>query len=761
MFLTLYEFSLQHFCGYKGMLPYWDWSFDSQRPEGSAIWHERYLGGNGDPATGCIGSGNFSGVWATFPTRHCLNRAWTPGTGIGAQYSPVELEYIVDQPNYNLFRRALEDHPHNMIHTSVGGDETGDMFAPMTSSNDPAFWLHHANIDRWWARWQWLHPEIAWTYSGNRVPGSDVSDAQLTDSLPFFGLFRDVTVSEAMNTAGGVDGFMCFVYSNSIASPTITDARLLVVAPQLPEDTGTGGGRGGGAGGGAPAGGGPAGAPAGGDVFASGGGPPGGGGPFGGPVDGGGGFIFGGGGGGFADGGVGLPGDGGLGLFGGDGFAGGGGLDGGFGGGGLDGDFGGGGLFGGDPIFGGGLLGVKGFAATESKKQTDGRGSPNNPVTPGPYDRKDLYNIRYHNRIPDSFFRLVHYSDKQVAAIREEERHMNRFVDYVNSRFVSRCALIHTQKQEYVPIKAEKAEARAKLDRLLIDGAKPILGGLKHPVYPGQQQTLGKDCALDQDRVTQELNTGMSLPQRTLTSRLKMSDPKPAALITETERFVQEHIKNQDPSHDWHHINRVRNLALTLARKQVELNGDIVDLRLVEISALLHDIDDFKVWGFPRHFRHLGDASRTAIISTFLASQKCGKVFINAVNDIVSSISYRKELSQPHQELPTIIEAALVQDADKLDAIGAIGIARCFAFSGARNRPLHDRSRPPMLNMTKEQYDEQTAKGGGTALNHFHEKLFHLKTRMKTVAGRSIAEERDTYMRGFVERFEKEWAGFA
>ncbi|KAJ3078724.1 hypothetical protein HK102_004285 [Quaeritorhiza haematococci] len=231
----------------------------------------------------------------------------------------------------------------------------------------------------------------------------------------------------------------------------------------------------------------------------------------------------------------------------------------------------------------------------------------------------------------------------------------------------------------------------------------------------------------------------------------------PAHIITAAETFVKEHLNAVDPSHDWWHVDRVRKVALSIARQEqpeAQKRGETIDFGLVELAALLHDVADFKYGGT--------EQQQETAISSLLTDNGCpDPETIQRVTDIVKRISFRKELAASGQPQKIPIETAIVQDADKLDAIGAIGIARCMAFSGARNRPLYDPTEAAMENMTKEQYDAQSRKGGGNAINHFYEKLFRLKTMIKTDTGKRMAEERDNFMREYVERFKKEWEGVA
>ena len=211
-------------------------------------------------------------------------------------------------------------------------------------------------------------------------------------------------------------------------------------------------------------------------------------------------------------------------------------------------------------------------------------------------------------------------------------------------------------------------------------------------------------------------------------------------LITRTEGFVRERMAGADPAHDWWHVTRVRRLARQIAEVEPgPINGLVVDL-----AALLHDVADWKLGG------DLDAAPRAA--RAWLASQGAAPALIEHVAEIVAGVSYRGS------GLPTpmrTIEGAVVQDADRLDALGAIGIARAFAYGGARGRPLYDPAIPPVASHSAEAY----ARGAGPTLNHFYEKLLHLSGRMQTETGRRLAAERHRMLEAFIERFLLEWAG--
>ena len=197
-------------------------------------------------------------------------------------------------------------------------------------------------------------------------------------------------------------------------------------------------------------------------------------------------------------------------------------------------------------------------------------------------------------------------------------------------------------------------------------------------------------------------------------------------------RFLAE-----NTGHDWYHIQRVRRLAQQIAAEE----GAAAEV--VELAALVHDIADWKFHG--------GDDSvgpREARL--LLAEEEVPEAVIAAVVDIVASISYK---GAGVADRMASLEGRCVQDADRLDALGAIGIARCFAYGGHAGRLIHDPAVKPVLHASAEAY--KTAQG--TSLNHFYEKLLLLRDRMHTDSGRRLAEERHRYLEDFVARFLAEW----
>lgn len=211
------------------------------------------------------------------------------------------------------------------------------------------------------------------------------------------------------------------------------------------------------------------------------------------------------------------------------------------------------------------------------------------------------------------------------------------------------------------------------------------------------------------------------------------------SIITLTKEFVENKLANAEGGHDWWHIYRVWKMAARIAQTED------ADIEIVELAALLHDIADPKFHG--------GDESigpRTA--RAYLESQNVNEPTIEHIVNIIKHMSFKNSLEA---QSFTSKEMEVVQDADRLDAIGAIGIARVFSFGGHKGNPIHDPTMKPKLNMSKEEYK----KSNGTSLNHFYEKLFLLKDKMNTETGKKIAQSRHEYMEGYVERFYAEFEG--
>jgi uncharacterized protein len=210
-------------------------------------------------------------------------------------------------------------------------------------------------------------------------------------------------------------------------------------------------------------------------------------------------------------------------------------------------------------------------------------------------------------------------------------------------------------------------------------------------------------------------------------------------IISNTEAFVKDTLKNAEGGHDWFHILRVWNNAKLIAK------NENVDEFIVELSALLHDIADSKFYN--------GDETiGPKMARSFLEEEQVDNTVIVHVENIISNISYKGGNFEQKFNSP---ELDVVQDADRLDAIGAVGIARCFNYGGFKNRSLYNPEIAPKLNQTKEEYKNSEA----PTINHFYEKLLLLKDKMNTKTGKKIAENRHVYMETFLQQFYKEWNG--
>jgi uncharacterized protein len=210
-------------------------------------------------------------------------------------------------------------------------------------------------------------------------------------------------------------------------------------------------------------------------------------------------------------------------------------------------------------------------------------------------------------------------------------------------------------------------------------------------------------------------------------------------LIETTIQFVKATLAQAEGGHDWFHIERVYKNAVLIAA------SENCDLEIVQLGALLHDIADSKF--------HDGDETigpRTA--RTFLESEKMTPATIDHVIAIIENISFKG--GKVERQFSSI-ELDIVQDADRLDAIGAIGIARTFNYGGFKNRALYNPEIAPNLTMTKDEYKNNEA----PTINHFYEKLLLLKDKMNTTTGKQIAQDRHRYMEDFLEQFYAEWEG--
>ena len=216
----------------------------------------------------------------------------------------------------------------------------------------------------------------------------------------------------------------------------------------------------------------------------------------------------------------------------------------------------------------------------------------------------------------------------------------------------------------------------------------------------------------------------------------KMENDK---LIQNTIVFVKQQLLNAEGGHDWFHIERVYKNTLAIAKEE-ECN-----LLICQLGTLLHDIADSKF--------HDGDEEigpKTA--RNFLESQNVSEEVINHVIKIIKNISFK---GGNFEKGFNSIELQIVQDADRLDAIGAIGIARCFNYGGFKDRTIYNPEIKPNLSMSKEEYKNSDS----PTINHFYEKLLLLKDKMNTESGKKMAKERHEYMELFLEQFFEEWEG--
>ena len=211
------------------------------------------------------------------------------------------------------------------------------------------------------------------------------------------------------------------------------------------------------------------------------------------------------------------------------------------------------------------------------------------------------------------------------------------------------------------------------------------------------------------------------------------------SILDNTILFVKENLQNAEAGHDWFHVERVYKNALLIA------NAEDCNLEIVKLGALLHDIADSKF--------HNGDETiGPKLAREFLESQKASEEVISHVVNIIENISFK---GGNFEKKFTSKELDIVQDADRLDALGAIGIARAFNYGGFKNRPLYLPNIAPNLHMTKEEYKNSEA----PTLNHFYEKLLLLKDKMNTETGKKIALERHKFMENFLSQFYAEWEG--
>lgn len=211
-----------------------------------------------------------------------------------------------------------------------------------------------------------------------------------------------------------------------------------------------------------------------------------------------------------------------------------------------------------------------------------------------------------------------------------------------------------------------------------------------------------------------------------------------AATLAAAEAFAREALAADSSGHDWSHVERVRRVAQTLAREER------ADGYICELAALLHDVADYKIAG--------DEATGLARVRGWLETHNRADAPTNErVMQIIRTMSFAGGQRPPM----TTLEGQIVQDADRLDAIGAVGVARAFAYGGAKGRPMHDPSQPPRETMNTEEYRTQQT----PTINHFYEKLLLLKDRMNTAYAQRMAQQRHEFMLAFLDQFYAEWDG--
>lgn len=210
-------------------------------------------------------------------------------------------------------------------------------------------------------------------------------------------------------------------------------------------------------------------------------------------------------------------------------------------------------------------------------------------------------------------------------------------------------------------------------------------------------------------------------------------------IVFQISQDIKEYIAHGDSGHDWWHMYRVAQLADQIALQEG------ANRFVVQLGSWLHDVADWKF--------HNGDETvGPRLARSIMQKYKLDELIIDQVCDIIETISFKGAgVATPMKTL----EGEVVQDADRLDAIGAIGIARTFMYGGFKNNPMHTPDQQPVMHATKEAYK----KSSGSVINHFYEKLLLLKDRMNTTTAKKIAESRNNYMQQFLDTFLSEWVG--
>ncbi|WP_096435241.1 HD domain-containing protein [Alteribacter populi] len=208
-----------------------------------------------------------------------------------------------------------------------------------------------------------------------------------------------------------------------------------------------------------------------------------------------------------------------------------------------------------------------------------------------------------------------------------------------------------------------------------------------------------------------------------------------ATVIKKAEQWAWDFFKHDHTGHDWYHTHRVRSMAVKLAEEE---GGDPF---ICELAALLHDLADDKFYP--------DEETAKAAVKDWLINEQVNEV--DLIVSIIASISFRGGKNTP----PVTLEAKIVQDADRLEALGALGIARCFMYAGAKGDEMYD----PEVNVREEMSLKEYREGKSTAINHFYEKLLKLRERMNTLTGKRLAYERHAFLEQYLHQFFAEWQG--
>jgi uncharacterized protein len=230
---------------------------------------------------------------------------------------------------------------------------------------------------------------------------------------------------------------------------------------------------------------------------------------------------------------------------------------------------------------------------------------------------------------------------------------------------------------------------------------------------------------------------------------------KQRSIIQSAITLVKSLMKSNDPSHDWYHVERVWKNALNIASNEKKMSENL-DMLVVELAALFHDAVDFKY-----------DQCETTKDERVLIENRLSSFFKDhsdevtnnqkeSIIHIIMNISWRKELEMNASNQTVSNEMKIVRDADRLEAIGAIGIARAFAYTGAKMRPFYVEDCDPNVNITAKEYNQQSLKNQSTAINHFYEKLLLIKSKIQTETGKVMAQERHDFMIQYLKQFNSE-----